>query len=384
MTNADSTNAQPVQRGTGCAKRVTQGSHTSPREGQDRHTAHWLGRRLITERALGPRWCSSKRRNMEPIYSVLVLQPRFLFMSSQRPPTISPPAFEHWLRIAPAASPWLHEEVARRMAERLQWITLHPKVWAHWGAVRGGMQTHTELVKKYPKSDCFIVEAGDKYADAATKNIVKKTWILSKILGSGPQTQVARAPAGGTDMLWANMQLHEALDPQALIAQWHTALATDGFLMFSCLGPDTLRELRTMYELLEWPVPCHQFTDMHDWGDMLVQAGFAEPVMDMERIVLTYETPHKLLEDLRELGRNLHPDRFPGLRGKAWKAGLEAALVEHLSDKAEGGRLKLTFEVIYGHAMKPKPRVKLSEQSAVSLQDMRAMLKGSRERSSPM
>jgi malonyl-CoA O-methyltransferase len=181
-------------------------------------------------------------------------------------------------------------------------------------------------------------------------------------------------------MLWANMHLHNALEPQTLIAQWHKAIATDGFLMFSCLGPDTLRELRGMYEKLGWPVPSHQFTDMHDWGDMLIQAGFAEPVMDMERIVLTYETPQKLLQDLRELGRNLHPDRFPTLRGKAWKAKLETALVEHLADPAEGGRLKLTFEVIYGHAMKPKPRVKLSDHSAVSLQDMRAMLQGSRGR----
>ena len=81
------------------------------------------------------------------------------------------------------------------------------------------------------------------------------------------------------------------------------------------------------------------------------------------------------------MGRNLHPERFPALRGKVWKAKLEAALTEYLADPQEGGRLKLTFEVIYGHAMKPKPRIKLSEQSAVSLQDMRAMLQGSRGRS---
>ena len=301
-------------------------------------------------------------------------------MTSERPPTIAPSASEHWQRIAPTASPWLHEEVARHMAERLPWITLQPKSWAHWGAVRGGAQIHAELVKHYPKSDCFIAESGDKYAYAATKNIANQRWSLAKLLGTGPKTQVAHPSDGSVDMLWANMQLHEALDPQVLLAQWHKALAVDGFVMFSCLGPDTLRELRGMYARLGWPVPSHQFTDMHDWGDMLVQAGFAEPVMDMERIVLTYETPQKLLEDLRELGRNLHPDRFPALRGKAWKARLEAALVEHLSDSAEGGRLKLTFEVIYGHAMKPKPRVKLSEQSAVSLQDMRSMLQGSRGR----
>lgn len=302
-------------------------------------------------------------------------------MPSQRPPTIAPSAFEHWQRVAPTVSPWLHEEVARRMADRLQWIRLQPSAWAHWGAVRGGLQIHAELVKHYPKADAFIVEAGAKYDKEAIKSIANKKWNLPKLLGGGPKMHFNTPPDAGVNMLWANMQLHDALDPQELLAQWHKALAVDGFLMFSCLGPDTLRELRGMYELLGWPQPSHQFTDMHDWGDMLVQAGFAEPVMDMERIVLTYETPQKLLQDLRELGRNLHPERFAALRGKAWKGQLEAALTEHLADPKEGGRLKLTFEVIYGHAMKPKPRIKLSEQSAVSLQDMRSMLLGSRGRS---
>jgi malonyl-CoA O-methyltransferase len=307
-------------------------------------------------------------------------------MSIQRPPTISPSAAAHWQRIAPAATPWLHEEVASRMVDRLQWINLQPKAWTHWGAVRGGQQAHTTLLAKYPESVCFMPVAGEFIADTAIKNIVNTAsssskWQLSKLSNlfkSAPKVNYTTPTDGAVDMLWANMHLHNALDPQVLIAQWHKAIATDGFLMFSCLGPDTLRELRGMYEKLGWPVPSHQFTDMHDWGDMLIQAGFAEPVMDMERIVLTYETPQKLLQDLRELGRNLHPDRFPALRGKAWKAKLEAALVEHLADPAEDGRLKLTFEVIYGHAMKPKPRVKLSEHSAVSLQDMREMLQKGR------
>jgi malonyl-CoA O-methyltransferase len=308
-------------------------------------------------------------------------------MATERPPTISANAVEHWQRTAPAASPWLHEEVASRMLERLQWIRLQPKTWVHWGAVRGGQRAHVALLDKYPDSMCFMPVTGELIADSAIKNIANNAvnekigkWNIAKLFQAKPKVQVKMPEAGGVDMLWANMQLHNALEPQELLAQWHKALAVDGFLMFSCLGPDTLRELCGMYELLGWPAPSHQFTDMHDWGDMLVQAGFAEPVMDMERIVLTYATPQKLLEDLRALGRNLHPDRFPALRGRAWKTKLEAALVEHLADPAEGGRLKLTFEVIYGHAMKPKPRIKLSEQSAVSLQDMRAMLHGSRGR----
>jgi malonyl-CoA O-methyltransferase len=174
-------------------------------------------------------------------------------------------------------------------------------------------------------------------------------------------------------MLWANMALHDAADPQALLAQWHSALTVGGFLMFSCLGPDTAIELRDVYKDLGWPPAGHDLTDMHDWGDMLVQAGFAEPVMDMERITLTYETPARLLQELAELGRNFHPARFEGLRGRDWRRKLESELVKRLKTGPDG-RLSLTFEVIYGHALKAQPKVKVSAMSAVSVSDMRSML----------
>jgi malonyl-CoA O-methyltransferase len=184
-------------------------------------------------------------------------------------------------------------------------------------------------------------------------------------------------PDAGMQMVWSNMSLHMSDQPQALFARWHRALAVDGFLMLSCLGPDTLRELRALYAGLGWPPPSHEFTDMHDWGDMLVHAGFAEPVMDMERITLTWDSPAKLLTELRELGANLHPGRFQHLRGRNWRAGLERELVKRLA--REDGRLALTFEVIYGHALKPAPRVRVSGESAVALSDMQTILRGGRK-----
>jgi malonyl-CoA O-methyltransferase len=155
---------------------------------------------------------------------------------------------------------------------------------------------------------------------------------------------------------------------------WHKLLDTDGFLMFSCLGPDTLRELRDLYARQGWPEPAHEFTDMHDWGDMLVEAGFAEPVMDMERITLTFETPNRLLAELRELGRNLHIQRFAGLRGRRWHVQLTQLLMG-LARPEEGGRLALSFEIVYGHALKPRPRAKLSAQTEIGLDQMRQMLR---------
>jgi malonyl-CoA O-methyltransferase len=201
--------------------------------------------------------------------------------------------------------------------------------------------------------------------------------MLQMLPGGSSLTRFDAPAAGSLNMLWANMALHEAADPQALLAAWHRLLAVDGFVMFSCLGPDTAREVRDLYEALGWPPAGHQLTDMHDWGDMLVQTGFAEPVMDMERITLTYETPARLLQELTELGRNFHPQRFAALRGRKWKAQLEQ-LIHERCPRASDGRLSLTFEVIYGHALKARPKIKVSALSAVSVEDMRSMLQGQR------
>jgi malonyl-CoA O-methyltransferase len=173
-------------------------------------------------------------------------------------------------------------------------------------------------------------------------------------------------------MLWANMALHMAADPQELIAHWHHALAIGGFLMFSCLGPDTLAQLREHYRRLGWPAPSHEFTDMHDWGDMLVAAGFAEPVMDMERITLTFQSTERMVEELRGLGRNLHSNRFASLRGRQWRRRLMDTLANH--------PLELEFEVIYGHAFKPTPRLAVRSETVLSLEEMKDSLRSAKNR----
>lgn len=264
----------------------------------------------------------------------------------------------------PEPSPWLHEEVARRMEERLEWIKLQPQSWAHWEPVRGGLQAHALLARRYPDAGCFVMEAHEAKEEYATKTIAKSWWHPAR--WTAKPTRFEMPVEGAVQMLWANMALHMAADPQALMAQWHRALTVDGFVMFSCLGPDTLQELRKLYQTLGWPAPSHEFTDMHDWGDMLVAAGFAEPVMDMERITLTFETPQRLLEELRGLGRNLQPQRFAGLRGRQWRDQLHKAL--------GGAPLQLTFEVIYGHAFKPQPRLDMRPETVLSLAQMRETL----------
>lgn len=300
-------------------------------------------------------------------------------MPSERPPTIDPVAAARWHAAAPAHSPWLHEEVARRMEGRLQWIREAPPSWCHWDAVRGGLQAHALVRQRYPDAVCYVVETSERMRPQAAGALAAPWWSAARWKGGAVRFEPPEC--GAVQMLWSNMALHMAPDPQALIGRWHHALAVDGYLMFSCLGPDTLRELRAVYDALGWPPPGHAFTDMHDWGDMLIEAGFAEPVMDMERITLTFPSAERLLLELRELGANLHPERFAGLRGRRWHARLLQELTGHLADPENGGQLALTFEIVYGHAFKPAPRVRVSDHAAVSLQDMRAMLRGAGRKS---
>lgn len=290
---------------------------------------------------------------------------------TQRPPTLQSAASDRWAQQPYTSTPWLHEEVGARMASRLSWIRLQPQQWLSWWPSHGGLKTHAQVQSHYPKATSFIVEPTAERERKVLSQLQRPWW--QRLLQRDAVTAKPAAPAQ-MQMVWANMALHLSDDPQALLQRWHQMLAVDGFLMFSCLGPDTLRELRDVYAQRGWPPPAHDFTDMHDWGDMLVHAGFAEPVMDMERLTLTYAHPEGLLQELRVLGRNFHTQRFSGLRARGWYQQLQDALLALASPDHEG-RLVLTIEVIYGHALKPLPKIKMTGESVIALQDMRGLLK---------
>ena len=299
-------------------------------------------------------------------------------MSTQAPPTIDPNAAQRWQHLRKTDPVWLHDEVERRMQERLSWITRQPASFARWASNSRNSRdssdqpVHHLLRSRYPKATEYVVTTHPVTGSIHMKRVNKPWWHPARWC-TWSRPPIAGASAG-VDMVWANMALHMSAQPGEWIAQWHKLLAVDGFLMFSCFGPDTLRELRGLYQEMGWPEPAHEFTDMHDWGDMLVQAGFAEPVMDMERITLSFQTPQRLLQELRELGRNLHVGRFAGLRGKGWLARLKQALHERLRRDSEGGQLCLSFEIVYGHAFKPAPRLGVAPQTVVSLDEMRQAL----------
>jgi malonyl-CoA O-methyltransferase len=149
------------------------------------------------------------------------------------------------------------------------------------------------------------------------------------------------------DMVWSNLSLHWTNAPQAVFSEIRRVLKPDGVLMFSTLGPDTLKELRACFAATDRFVHVNRFVDLHDLGDMLVKARFADPVMDMEALTLTYEDLRALLRDLKAGGAgNLNSGRNPGLSGKTGLGRVRDAYERY----RQSGRLPATFEIVYGQA----------------------------------
>lgn len=277
-------------------------------------------------------------------------------------------------RLAAAAeAPWLHVEIARRMAERLPIIKLQPERVLQWSAFLGA--SDAELRRNYPLAHMSLVEPVEalRARSVATGRRAPGLMNLLRRREAGvPVWLPTEVPEQGAQLLWSNMYLHLSPDPQALIRRWHRALQVDGFVMFSCLGPDSLRELRELHAAMGFGAAGPEWIDMHDIGDMLVETGFADPVMDQERLSLTWREPERLLADLQALGGNLAVARFAGLRTPRWRVRYLQAL-ERL--RGADGLLRLTLEVAYGHAFKPLPRAKIEAETRISVEQMKALVR---------
>jgi malonyl-CoA O-methyltransferase len=159
--------------------------------------------------------------------------------------------------------------------------------------------------------------------------------------------------AAAMDMVWSNLALHWHPQPHRVLAEWARVLRVDGLLMFCCFGPDTLKELRETFSADARHARVLPFVDLHDYGDMLVRAGFTSPVMDMEKLNITYSSAQQMIADVRALGGNPLESRPRGLIAPArWQAFLQA-LARH---SGPDGKLSLTIEVVYGHAFRGRPR----------------------------
>ncbi len=263
--------------------------------------------------------------------------------------------------------PWLHTEVAKRMAERLVLFRQQPKRVLQWWPVASSESS--ALQAAYP--DAELTHVRPQQVELPTPDASPSWWrSLFAPRSAARVIDDQSVPARSCDMLWANMALHAAADRHSMIKAWREALTVNGVVMFSTLGPDTTRELRSLYRSQGWGPHAAPLADMHDIGDDLVHAGFADPVMDQETLTLHWADVPSMLQELRTLGRNTAPQRFAGLRTPRWRHRLADEMQRVSLMQA---RVSLTFEVVYGHAFRVD-----KGQSTIELDALRGTLPSKR------
>jgi len=263
----------------------------------------------------------------------------------------------------------LQREVGRRMAEKLDVVKLAPAAILDAGCGTGDAQP--ELASRYPEARQVALDIALPMLSVAKAKARAQARegrsVFSRLLSAvAPAMRrghvcghvcgdIARLPfaAGAFDLAWSNLALQWIDDlPQAL-GELCRVLREGGLVSFSTFGPDTLRELRAAFAGVDRHSHVSRFIDMHDIGDLLVAAGFGDPVMHMEYVTLTYGDATAMLRDLKAIGATnatkLRPRALMGR--KRWERAVAALEVSR-----RDGRLPATFEVIYGHAWKVAPR----------------------------
>lgn len=254
----------------------------------------------------------------------------------------------------------LQRTVAERMNERLAFVKFQPAVILDGGCGTGYGQTL--LKARYPSARQIGLDIA---VNMLRQTRGKPAWWTRGIPASWKSRLPGRRPEAAlvcgdleslplkpacVDMIWSNLALQWCNDLDATFAGARRVLAPNGLFMFSTFGPDTLTELRQAFSRIDGHTHVSRFQDMHDVGDALMRAGFAEPVMDMERFTLTYDDVAGLMADLKALGaHNATQGRRHGLVGKnTWQR-----MVDGYEALRREGKLPATYEVVYGHAWAP-------------------------------
>ena len=272
---------------------------------------------------------------------------------------------------------FLFREIARRMAEKLDLIKIDSKCVLDLGCGSGAdLQS---LVKRFPDATTVVgvdssFQALNQFQDESVPESRLDSFLTKFLSGrSKRQSQVklvcadfANLPIAGSsfDVLWSNLALHWHPEPDQVLREWFRVLSKNGLVMFSSFGPDTLREIRQAFAAIDDFPHTLPFVDMHDLGDMLVAAGFATPVMDVERITLTYADLDSLFCDVRAFGGNPLSTQRHGLMGKSAMKTLRS---EFEKKRGADGRMPITIEVIFGHAFKPIPTRTAAGESIIRL-----------------
>lgn len=239
------------------------------------------------------------------------------------------------------ASAAVATEIRNRLLERLDIVRLQPKVVLDLGAGTG--QASKALRQRYRGAEVLALDLSPGMLAQAER---RQSWLrrFDPVIADAHGLPIKDA---SVDLVFSNLMLEWCHDPDRVFQEIRRVLKPGGLLTFTTLGPDTLREMREGWRKVDRHTHVHRFIDMHDLGDALMRAGLAEPVMDTERLTVTYADVDALLRELRASGSgNVAHGRLRGLTTKARLEALRMAVPR----AADGAALPVSVEVVYGHA----------------------------------
>ena len=272
---------------------------------------------------------------------------------------------------------FLQREIGERLFERLQYIKLVPQRVLDIGSGTG--HATQRLRERYPEAELIALDIAPGMLNYARQKTGSPS-LFKRLLGKLPRQRYLCADAEALplaseciDLALSNLAL-QWCDPERVAMEASRVLKPRGLFMFTTFGPDTLKELRAAFKAIDDTPHVNTFPDMHDIGDILVHAGFADPVMDQEIITLTYTDLKSLLRELKGIGaHNVLPGRSTGLMGRRrWQR-----MVDAYESLRKEGRLPATYEVVYGHAWKPEfsKRKNTDGEQQIGLAEFKRMLK---------
>lgn len=238
----------------------------------------------------------------------------------------------------------LQREVGQRMIDRLEVVKLQPEVILDIGSGTG--VATAELSRRYKKARVIALDIALPMLLETRK---RGSWLRRPRCLCGDFDQIPLADKS-VDLIYSNAAVQWSNNLDETFREFRRVLKPGGLLMFSSFGPDTLKELRSAWSAADGHSHVSTFIDMHDVGDALMRARFADPVMDVDRMTLTYEDVAGLMQDLKVLGaHNVTSNRQRGLTGK----GRLRAMQEAYEQFRREGLLPASYEVVYGHAWVP-------------------------------